>query len=55
MKENLAGPVVHLGGLKREEVLLNATGKLVNQDGTVINVVHQYDRHKDVEQLLKKA
>lgn len=55
MKENLAGPVIHLGGLKREEVLLNTDGKLINQDGSLINVVHQYDRHKDVEQLLKKA
>lgn len=50
--ENLQGPVAHLAVLKRDEIPVNAAGKLVNRDGSVINVVHQYDRHADLAQLL---
>jgi hypothetical protein len=43
---NFEGPVLTAGTEPRYE--LNDEGKLVNRDGSVIAVVHQYDRHPEL-------
>ena len=48
--ENLNGPVVHLGGLKAEEIIRGNSGELLNADGSQIAVIHQYDRHADISE-----
>ncbi|HEY1173759.1 MAG TPA: hypothetical protein VGH19_20510 [Verrucomicrobiae bacterium] len=48
MLENLHGPVVHLGGIKAEEIIRSSNNEILNQDGSPIAVLHQYDRHADI-------
>jgi hypothetical protein len=41
------GPVMHLHHRKREQLAFSPQGLLLNADGRVVNVVHQWDRHPD--------
>jgi hypothetical protein len=40
---NLKGPVLTLASMK--EVKFNKNGDLINRDGSIVNIVHQYDRN----------
>lgn len=40
---NFKGPVLTLADMK--EIKFNKKGDLINKDGTIINVIHQYDRN----------
>lgn len=42
------GPIVHMGWMKAHEIESNEAGEVVHPDGAVVNIVHQYDRHKDL-------
>ncbi|MCA9487691.1 MAG: hypothetical protein KC516_01880 [Nanoarchaeota archaeon] len=42
---NFQGPILTLGDLENKRIKLSSKGKIVNEDGTVINVIHQYDRN----------
>lgn len=48
MLENLSAPVVHLGGIKPEEIIRDQENRLINKDGSVIPLIHQYDRHEEI-------
>lgn len=48
MLENLQGPVVHLGGIKAGEIIRDGKNEILNEDGSLIAVLHQYDRHEDI-------
>ena len=48
---NFEGPILTIGELKEFQLIYNKSGDLVNKDGTIINVIHQYDRSG---KLLKK-
>ena len=50
--ENRRGPVMTLGAMKPEAVRLNAQGWVVNDDGQIPAVLHQYDRHPEAEKIL---
>jgi hypothetical protein len=42
------GPVVHIGISPREIVCTREDGAVVDRDGKLVPVVHQYDRHEDL-------
>ncbi len=50
--ENFAGPVLTMGTAKPEELTFDSDDRLLNRDGSVIAVVHQFDRHPEVERKL---
>ena len=45
--ENGASPVMHLSLRPAERLRFSATGELLNDDGGVVAMVHQWDRHPD--------
>ena len=46
------GPVTHVGIAPRSSIQIDSRGRVVNEDGQPFSIVHQYDRHPDVEALL---
>lgn len=48
---NFKGPILTVG--TEANYLLNSQGALINEDGNVIPVVHQYDRHEELVNLLQ--
>jgi hypothetical protein len=42
---NMNGPVLTMGYLPFDRILWDARGHVVDGDGKIINVLHQYDRH----------
>lgn len=42
--KNFMGPVLTISNMKKEDLLFDQNGNLINKDGTVINIIHQYDR-----------
>lgn len=42
---NQQGPVLTMGYLPDKELQFDQDGWLVNQDGSVVHILHQYDRH----------
>jgi hypothetical protein len=53
--ETLASPVATLGSVPEHELRSDATGRLLNADGAVISVLHQYDRHRSLQERLLPA
>ena len=45
LRENGHGPVLTMHGAPAEEFRFDAAGHLVNDNGSIIPVLHQYDRH----------
>ncbi len=52
--ENFDGPVFTMGTAKPETIRQNAVGEIINEDGSAIAVLHQFDRHPDLEETLLK-
>ena len=50
--ENFDGPVFTMGTAKPESIRRNDNGELINEDGSVIAVLHQFDRHPELEEAL---
>jgi hypothetical protein len=50
--QNFLGPVLTLGS--ETSYHLNAERDLVNRDGSVVNTVHQYDRHPELARLFEE-
>jgi hypothetical protein len=48
---NFAGPILTLGSEPRYE--LNEQKELVNRDGSIIAVIHQYDRHPELVRIFE--
>ena len=44
--ENGKGPVFTMGYVK--DILLNNNGFIINDDGSIANILHQYDRHPEI-------
>jgi hypothetical protein len=53
--ENSSGPVLTLGGLDPARVQFNDRGQVVAADGRVVNILHQFDRHRELAQKLAAA
>ncbi|HSH95528.1 MAG TPA: hypothetical protein VK968_15400, partial [Roseimicrobium sp.] len=53
--ENLEGPVLTMGGMSRNECLLDDAGRLVNRDRSVIPIIHQYDRHPEIAKVIERS
>jgi hypothetical protein len=53
IQENRRGPVMTLGAMKPEAVRLNAQGWVINDDGQIPAVLHQYDRHPEAAKILQ--
>jgi hypothetical protein len=49
---NFSGPILTVGTEPRYR--LNEAGKLLNRDGSVIAIVHQYDRHPDLVRIVNR-
>jgi hypothetical protein len=52
---NLGGPVLTMVYIKPKQLQLNGRGQIINSDGSVINALHQYDRHPELARKLFKA
>ena len=52
LHDNRHGPLMTVGAMKREDIRLNAQGWVIDDDGRVPPVLHQHDRHPDVEKVL---
>ncbi|MEQ1859590.1 MAG: hypothetical protein ABMA13_06615 [Chthoniobacteraceae bacterium] len=50
--DNFDSPVLTMGGMKPDEVLLNDERRVINRDGSIVHIVHQHDRHPPVEAAL---
>jgi hypothetical protein len=48
---NFRGPVLTVGS--EPSYRLNSANELINANGTVINIVHQYDRHPELARLFE--
>ena len=46
------GPVITLGLTKREYINIDIENNILNFNGKVASIVHQYDRHKDILNLI---
>ena len=46
--EHGAGPVLHMSWIDRNAVKQDSEGNVLNDDGAIVNVAHQYDRHPKV-------
>ncbi|MHA1381581.1 MAG: hypothetical protein ACTSRG_24705 [Candidatus Helarchaeota archaeon] len=42
--ENEKGPVYTIGHKAKEKIKLNENGLIINENGNVVNIIHQYDR-----------
>ena len=54
VKSNFEGPVLTLASDSLDQIKFNNDGLLVNKDNSIINVVHQYDRHDELLLHFKK-
>jgi hypothetical protein len=46
------GPISHLGIAPRETIHTDAQNRVLNSDGDPFSIVHQYDRHQDIENVV---
>ena len=46
--EHGAGPVLHMSQLEKNAIKQDSGGNVLNDDGAIVNVAHQYDRHPKV-------
>jgi hypothetical protein len=47
------GFVLHLGIAPRESIKTDEEGRVLNAEGEVVRVVHQYDRHPDLHRMIR--
>jgi hypothetical protein len=50
--ESFASAVATLGAVKTSEMALSDDGKILNRDGSIVSILHQYDRHPALKSLL---
>jgi len=43
-----AGPAMHVGIAPRDTIRTDERGRVLNREGEVCNIIHQYDRHPDL-------
>lgn len=43
-----SGPAMHVGIAPRDTIRTDAQGRILNREGEVCNIIHQYDRHPDL-------
>ena len=49
---NFAGPVATLGHAADEDLRFDAEGRLCNHDGSIVHVIHQFDRKPILQSML---
>ena len=47
------GAVLTLGLTNRKNIILDYQYNILNKNGIIASIVHQYDRHKDIKKLIK--
>jgi hypothetical protein len=47
--ENGHAPVLTMGTMDKAKIQLNHEGFLLNENGSVANIIHQYDRHSEIQ------
>jgi hypothetical protein len=47
-----SGPAMHVGIAPRESIRTDPQGRVLNAEGEVCNIIHQYDRHPDLRATL---
>lgn len=47
-----SGPAMHLGIAPRDTIRTDAQGRVLNREGEVCNILHQYDRHPELAKTL---
>jgi hypothetical protein len=46
--ENHSGPVLTMGYIPSNRIVFNSDGLVINDDGSVVHILHQYDRHPHI-------
>lgn len=47
-----SGPAMHVGIAPRDSIRTDLEGRVLNREGEVCNIIHQYDRHPDLAETL---
>ena len=53
IKSDEFGPVLTLGLTKRKNIILDEENNILNNNGQIASIVHQYDRHPDLKKIIK--
>ena len=54
VKNNTNSHLMHIGVTKRKKIILDNNNNILNFNGEIASVVHQYERHKDLVKILDK-
>ena len=47
------GPVITIGFTQRDHIILDSEDNILNSENQIASIVHQYDRHKDIQLKIK--
>ena len=47
-------PVLTLGLTRRKNIILDSNSNIINKKGKIVSIIHQYDRHPDLKQIMKE-
>ena len=53
IKSDEFGRVLTLGLTKRKNIILDEENNILNNNGHIASIVHQYDRHPDLKKIMK--
>ena len=53
IKSDEFGPVLTLGLTKRKNIILDEENNILNNNGQIASIVHQYNRHPDLKKIIK--
>ena len=48
------GPVITLGLTNRKNIVLDTKNNILNYNGQIASIIHQYDRHPDIKKIIKE-
>jgi len=48
------GPVITLGLTNRKNIVLDKNNNILNYNGQIASIIHQYDRHPDIKRIIKE-
>ena len=50
---SLFGPVMTIGLTKKDNILLDSENNILNYNGKIASIVHQYDRHRIIKKVIR--
>jgi len=53
ISKNRDGPVMTIGLTKRENIKMDSQNNILNENGQIASVIHQYDRKKDIVKIVR--